>query len=230
MSAPDTRGLVLQLLVSLSLASEQPWSPIVGGGRGLSANQRPGSSHYGPISSLTFPPLLPASNLIVHSPLRRVTSDISLPSGYHYDHRHYSDSGRRQRRTRPHYREPYRRNYRRRRRYYRVRDPRSRYRRVSSQHSPAASSSLAVTRERLEGRARSVEAEGEGRSFVRNVRNLFGAQEHCLEGGRQYSCTLAPVCWMTGGVASPGDDDDDNLDRRDDIDPDTVLVTILWSV
>jgi len=63
-----------------------------------------------------------------------------------------------------------------------------------------------VTRERLEGRARSVEDEGEGRSFVRNVRNLFGAQEHCLEGGRQYSCTLAPVCWMTGGVASPGCD------------------------
>ena len=229
MSAPDTRGLVLQLLVSLSLAQEQPWSPIVGGSRGL--NQRPGS-----IRSLTFPPLLPASNLIVHSyssPLpsvRTVTSDNSLPSAsYHYGHRHYSDSGRRHRRTRPHYREPYRRNYRRRRRYYRVRDPRSRYRRVRS-HSPA-SSSLAVTRERLEGRARSVEAESEGRGFVRSVRNLFGAAEHCLEGGRQYSCTLAPVCWMTGGVASPGDEtDDDNLDRDDDIDPDTVLVTILWSV
>ena len=108
-----------------------------------------------------------------------------------------------------------------------MRDPRSRYRRVRS-HRPAASSSLTVTRERLEGRARSVEAEGEGRGFVRNVRNLFGAQEHCLEGGRQYSCTLAPVCWMTGGVASPGDDD--NLDRDDDIDPDTVLVTRLWSL
>ena len=228
MSAPDTRGLVLQLLVSLSLAQEQPWSPIVGS-RGLSANQRPGS-----IRSLTFPPLLPASNIIVHSnssPLpsvRTVTSDNSLPSAYHYDHRQYSDSGRRHRRTRPHYREPYRRNYRRRRRYYRVRDPRSRYRRVRS-HSPA-SSSLAVTRERLEGRARSVEAESEGRGFVRSVRNLFGAQEHCLEGGRQYSCTLAPVCWMTGGVASPGDADDDNLDRDDDIDPDTVLVTRLRSV
>ena len=229
MSAPDTRGLVLQLLVSLSLAQEQPWSPIVGGSRGL--NQRPGS-----VRSLTFPPLLPASNLIVHSyssPLpsvRTVTSDNSLPSVYHYDHRHYSDSGRRHRRTRPHYREPYRRNYRRRRRYYRVRDPRSRYRRVRS-HSPA-SSSLAVTRERLEGRARSVEAESEGRGFVRSVRNLFGAAEHCLEGGRQYSCTLAPVCWMTGGVASPGDTetDDDNLDRDDDIDPDTVLVTRLRSV
>ena len=228
MSAPDTRGLVLQLLVSLSLAQEQPWSPIVGGSRGL--NQRPGS-----IRSLSFPPLLPASNLIVHSyssPLpsvRTVTSDNSLPSAYHYDHRHYSDSGRRHRRTRPHYREPYRRNYRRRRRYYRVRDPRSRYRRVRS-HSPA-SSSLAVTRERLEGRARSVEAESEGRGFVRSVRNLFGAAEHCLEGGRQYSCTLAPVCWMTGGVASPGDTEtDDNLDRDDDIDPDTVLVTRLRSV
>ena len=228
MSAPDTRGLVLQLLVSLSLAQEQPWSPIVGGSRGL--NQRPGS-----VRSLTFPPLLPASNLIVHSyssPLpsvRTVTSDNSLPSVYHYDHRHYSDSGRRHRRTRPHYREPYRRNYRRRRRYYRVRDPRSRYRRVRS-HSPA-SSSLAVTRERLEGRARSVEAESEGRGFVRSVRNLFGAAEHCLEGGRQYSCTLAPVCWMTGGVASPGDTEtDDNLDRDDDIDPDTVLVTRLRSV
>ena len=64
---------------------------------------------------------------------------------------------------------------------------------------------------------------------MRNVRNLFGAPEHCLEGGRQYSCTLAPVCWVTGGVASAGDDDDDSLDRDDDIDPDTVLVTRLWS-
>ena len=84
MSALDTGGLVLQLLVSLSLAQEQPWSPIVGG-RGLSANQRPASSHNGPIRHLSFPPLLPTSNLIVHSPLpslRTVTSDNSLPSSW----------------------------------------------------------------------------------------------------------------------------------------------------
>jgi len=44
----------------------------------------------------------------------------------------------------------------------------------------------------------------EGRGFVKDVRNLFGAPEHCLEGGQQYSCTFAPVCWLTGGVASQG--------------------------
>ena len=72
MSAPSlphtSLGLVLKLLVSLALGAEQPWSPIVGG--------------------LSFPPLLPASNLIVHSPpswasLRTVSSDNSLPSHYY---------------------------------------------------------------------------------------------------------------------------------------------------
>ena len=60
-----------------------------------------------------------------------------------------------------------------------------------------------------EGRTRARVArereDSEGRGFVRSVRNLFGAPEHCLEGGRQYSCTFAPVCWMTGGVATPGE-------------------------
>ena len=46
--------------------------------------------------------------------------------------------------------------------------------------------------------------EGEERGFVKDVRSLFGAPEHCLEGGQQYSCTFAPVCWLTGGVATQG--------------------------
>lgn len=53
-------------------------------------------------------------------------------------------------------------------------------------------------------RTRRQEEEASGRGFVRTVRNLFGAPEHCLEEGRQYSCTFAPVCWVTGGVATPG--------------------------
>lgn len=48
--------------------------------------------------------------------------------------------------------------------------------------------------------------EEEGRGFMRTFRSLFGTPEHCLEGGRQYSCTLAPMCWLTGGVATPGCD------------------------
>jgi len=93
----------------------------------------------------------------------------------------------------------YRRKYRRRRRYWK--HPRTRYRRVRS-HSfkPAQREDNYL---RVEGRGA---RQDEGRSFVRNFRNLFGAPEHCLEEGRQYSCTFAPVCWLTGGVATPGCD------------------------
>ena len=90
------------------------------------------------------------------------------------------------RRTHYYYR---RRRPRRRRRYWQRARPR--YRRVR----------------RVEGRGarRDTQLEaGEGRGFVRSVRNLFGAPEHCLEEGRQFSCTFAPVCWITGGVVSPG--------------------------
>ena len=91
----------------------------------------------------------------------------------------------------------YRRKYRRRRRYWK--HPRTRYRRVRS-HSfkPSLREDNFL---RVEGRGA---RQDEGRSFVRNFRNLFGAPEHCLEEGRQYSCTFAPVCWLTGGVATPG--------------------------
>jgi len=93
----------------------------------------------------------------------------------------------------------YRRKYRRRRRYWK--HPRTRYRRVRS-HSfkPTIREDNYL---RVEGRGA---RQDEGRSFVRNFRNLFGAPEHCLEEGRQYSCTFAPVCWLTGGVATPGCD------------------------
>ena len=84
-----------------------------------------------------------------------------------------------------------RRKWRRRRRYWR--DPRA-YRRF---HSSLVLREVVRPRRRQD---RKVEAE-EGRGFVRNFRNLFGAPDHCLEEGRQYSCTFAPVCWLTGGVA-----------------------------
>ena len=58
-----------------------------------------------------------------------------------------------------------------------------------------------VPRRRQERRE---DSETQGRGFVSNFRNLFGAPDHCLEEGRQYSCTFAPVCWLTGGVATPG--------------------------
>ena len=95
----------------------------------------------------------------------------------------------------------YRRKYRRRRRYWK--HPRTRYRRVRS-HSfkPTQREDNYL---RVEGRGA---RQDEGRSFVRNFRNLFGAPEHCLEEGRQYSCTFAPVCWLTGGVATPGNGSD----------------------
>ena len=85
---------------------------------------------------------------------------------------------------------PPRRRWRRRRRYFR--DPRV--------YSRAYRSYRSSSRRRQQRR---VDAE-EGRGFVSSFRNLFGAPEHCLEGGRQYSCTFAPVCWLTGGVVSQG--------------------------
>jgi len=44
----------------------------------------------------------------------------------------------------------------------------------------------------------------EERGFMADLRSLFGAPAHCLEGGVQYSCTLAPVCWLTGGIVTEG--------------------------
>jgi len=44
----------------------------------------------------------------------------------------------------------------------------------------------------------------EERGLMADLRSLFGAPEHCLEGSVQYSCTLAPVCWLTGGVVTEG--------------------------
>ena len=44
----------------------------------------------------------------------------------------------------------------------------------------------------------------EERGLMADLRSLFGAPEHCLEGGVQFSCTLAPVCWLTGGIVSEG--------------------------
>ena len=87
-----------------------------------------------------------------------------------------------------------RRKWRRRRRYWR--DPRAyqRFRGVRLLRE-------VVPRRRQERRE---DSETQGRGFVSNFRNLFGAPDHCLEEGRQYSCTFAPVCWLTGGVATPG--------------------------
>ena len=101
--------------------------------------------------------------------------------------------------TPPHQRRElyYRRKYRRRRRYWQ--NPRTRYRRVRSHNF--IPTHREDNYEKVEGRGA---RQDEGRSFVRNFRNLFGAPEHCLEEGRQYSCTFAPVCWLTGGVATPG--------------------------
>ena len=114
----------------------------------------------------------------------------------------------------------YRRKYRRRRRYWK--HPRTRYRRVRSHNF------IPTHREdnfpRVEGRGARHE---EGRSFVRNFRNLFGAPEHCLEEGRQYSCTFAPVCWLTGGVATPGTsalEFDASHDTHDMLCSDTVRI------
>jgi len=46
----------------------------------------------------------------------------------------------------------------------------------------------------------------EERGFIQDVRSMFGGPENCLEGGKQFSCTFAPVCWLTGGVATKGCD------------------------
>lgn len=196
--APHTLTLVIQLCVAAAAsAADQPWSPIVGG-RAL------------------LPPLLSGPQLLLHSGLH-THPGLSLaradpppaPGPSVHQERQYT---RRLASPRaPHYR----RNYRRRRRYWR--DPRSRYRRVrshsyfSSASSPAPSPAYRTHYRwagsgQAEGRARAAREDSPetGRSFVRRVRNLFGAAEHCLEAGRQYSCTFAPVCWMTGGVATPG--------------------------
>jgi len=90
-----------------------------------------------------------------------------------------------------------RRRWRRRRRYWR--DPRA-YQRPRPEVVEVRASTRARRRQ-----DRRVEA-GQGRSLVRGFRNLFGAPEHCLGEGRQYSCTFAPVCWLTGGIATPGCD------------------------
>jgi len=55
----------------------------------------------------------------------------------------------------------------------------------------------------FKGTPRALEEEEGG--FIKGVRGLFGAPEHCLEGGQQYACTFAPVCWLTGGVVSEGE-------------------------
>ena len=139
-----------------------------------------------------FPPLVSSPNLLVHSPpLSGLSEPPRLPLLSFHDKRHYH------RRVTPRRRRPYkyRPKYRRRRRYFREPQSRARLRHVRSHIPPA--------QEELQGRAR-VARQEEGRGFVRNFRNLFGAPEHCLEKGRQYSCTFAPVCWVTGGVATPG--------------------------
>ena len=168
----------LQVCLTTSVLTDQPWSPIVGG-------------------SALFPPLVSSPNLLVHSPpLYSGHSEVSyLPLPSFYDKKQHN------RRVTPRRRQPYyRRNYRRRRRYFRDPKSRSRLRYVRSHYLPAE--------EELQGRARAARQEDEGRSFVRSFRNLFGAPEHCLEKGRQYSCTFAPVCWVTGGVATPGNTTD----------------------
>merc|ERR1711983_609548 len=168
--------LILVIKICDSVGADQPWSPIIGG-RAL------------------LPPLITTPNLLIHhSPLYSYNSDSKyLPSNSvhgEHDERNY--------------------NRRRRRRYWRALRG-SRYRRIRS-HRYFASAPAPVYREHryseVEGRARAAREETpeEGRGFVRNVRNLFGAPEHCLEEGRQYSCTFAPVCWLTGGVATPGCD------------------------
>ena len=174
----STPPVILVLVKILSTSADQAWSPIVGG-RAL------------------FPPLVSTPSLLVHSgPL------------YHSDQEHYHNN-----RRVSSYRDPYyRRNYRRRKRYWRHAHPR--YRRVRSHSYFSAAPSSPVTDwwswSEPETRARSRDWSGEtetaetGRSLVKSVRSLFGAPEHCLEGGRQFSCTLAPVCWMTGGVATSG--------------------------
>jgi len=53
---------------------------------------------------------------------------------------------------------------------------------------------------------RSRRQEEEGRSLSKTFRSLLGAPEHCLEDGRQFSCTFTPLCWLSGGVATQGCD------------------------
>jgi len=157
----------------VTVLSDQPWSPIVGG-------------------QTLFPPLVSSPNLLVHTAPLGGPGDPPLLPLLSVRERHHT------RRVTPRRRYKYRRNYRRRRRYFRDPRSRSRLRQVRSQVPPAE--------ERLQGRTRAARHQDEGRGFVRNFRNLFGAPEHCLEAGTQYSCTFAPVCWVTGGVATPGCD------------------------
>ena len=180
-TTPPVTTFILVLYKILLSSADQAWSPIVGG-RAL------------------FPPLVSTPSLLVHSgPLYSHHSDHREE---HYNNRRVSS-----------YRDPYyRRNYRRRKRYWRHR-PSPRYRRVRSHSYFSAQPSSHYTDwwswPDTETRARSrdfeeTESAETGRSLVKSVRSLFGAPEHCLEDGRQFSCTLAPVCWMTGGVATSG--------------------------
>ena len=168
----DLPSLLCLQLSLVTVLSDQPWSPIVGG-------------------QTLFPPLVSSPNLLVHTAPLGGPGDPPLLPLLSVRERHHT------RRVTPRRRYKYRRNYRRRRRYFRDPRSRSRLRQVRSQVPPAE--------ERLQGRTRAARHQDEGRGFVRNFRNLFGAPEHCLEAGTQYSCTFAPVCWVTGGVATPGE-------------------------
>lgn len=173
--------VLLVILTQCAVRADHPWSPIVKG--------RP-----------LVPPVIPTYRL------QHVIPDVA--------HFHYAPPYRR-REWRPSRR-------RRRRRFYRPKlalSPRGynynpgyasesreapQYRQVRSRPliPQSRGTGRGSPRGSSKGSPRSMQEEERG--FVKDVRNLFGAPEHCLEEGVQYSCTFTPVCWLTGGIATSG--------------------------
>ena len=168
------------ILVSLQCAAvkaEHPWSPIVGG-------------------QAVVPPVIPTVALqrVIVPP---ATLDYNS-LGYDYVRR-WPPRRRRRRWRRRRFRKPSLRSL-----TGRLVRPRLRSSYLYYKGSPVRSRPPSPVKYHG-GSPRSMEDGGEERGFIRSVRNLFGAPEHCLEGGLQYSCTFAPVCWLTGGVATQGE-------------------------
>jgi len=57
-------------------------------------------------------------------------------------------------------------------------------------------------------RARKIQDDSGDFSLTREIRSMFGVSRTsgCADAGSSSSCTLAPVCWLTGGVATEGCD------------------------
>ena len=73
--------------------------------------------------------------------------------------------------------------------------------------SPRATASLSAPRARVNRpRARAIQDEGFEFNLASSIRSIFGVSRSsdCVNGDGSSSCTLTPVCWLTGGIATEG--------------------------